>query len=163
MKTIFLFIASFCGAQLFAQGNFAGAWKSLVGKTFKNENQILALKTFTAKGGNLLTDIDDEERISCSSFSKGTTVVVLFQKILKDESIEILEVIEVNNVLKTQEVKVGECRDGDSDNVGIIALVNQTKAERWQAVKTWYFNRDKIRIEPFLSKNVTCWGMVGDD
>lgn len=150
--------------QAFAQGNFAPtALKPLIGKTFKNENEITALKGFTSRGGSLLTSVGDEESINSSLFSKGTTLVVLFEKSISGGPFIILDLIEINNVSKTQEVKVGDCRDGDTDNSGIIALVNQTDQERWKAVKAWYFNKDKIRIEPWAAQKVTCWGMVGDD
>ncbi len=164
MKNIFFLLAGLYCAQAFAKGNFASAiLKPLIGKTFSNENEIPALEGFTSRGGSLLTSVDDEERISSSLFSKGTTVIVLFKKSVSETQFNILDAIEVKNVLKTQEVKVGDCRDGESDNSGFIALVNKTNDERWKAVKAWYFNKDKIRIEAWSAQKVTCWGMVGDD
>jgi hypothetical protein len=164
MKKLILFLACAVCANGFAQGNFVSStFKPFIGKTFKNEKEISILKGFVSRGGTSLTDPNDQGRISASLFSKGTTVVVFFEQSLSETEFAILDIIEIKNVLTKQEVKVGDCRDGDSDNVGIIALVNQTEQERWKAVKAWYFNRDKIRIELWSAQNVTCWGMVGDD
>ncbi|MFM9839004.1 MAG: hypothetical protein ACKVOQ_12115 [Cyclobacteriaceae bacterium] len=164
MKNTFLLLICLCSSQLFAQGNFAPAdWKPLIGKTFNNENEVAVLKGFTSRGGSLLTNVDDEEKISSSLFSKGATVVLLFEKLLPNNQFTILDLMEVKNVLKTQEIKVGDCSDGENNDSGIIALVNQTDQERWKAIKAWHFNKDKIRIEPWSPQRVTCWGMVGDN
>jgi hypothetical protein len=164
MKNTFLLAAILCSAPLFAQGNFAPAdWKPLIGKTFNNESEITLLKGFTSRGGSLLTNVDDEEKLGSSLFSKGSTVIVLLEKLLPNNQFAILDLMEVKNVLKTQEVKVGDCSDGENNDSGIIALVNQTDQERWKAIKAWHFNKDKIRIEPWPVQRVTCWGMVGDD
>lgn len=164
MKNIALLLICFCSSGVFAQGNFATAtWKPLIGKTFDNEGEISVLKGFTARGGSLLTPVSDEERVGSSVFSKEGTVVVFFEKFVSETEFIILDILEVKNVTKNQEVKVGDCRDGENENTGFIALVNQTNDERWKAVRAWYFNLDKIRIEPWSAQKVTCWGMVGDD
>jgi hypothetical protein len=164
MKKLLLILICTIGLRAFAQGTFAPAnLKPFIGKTLIRDNQVAPLKGFVSRGGSLLSTINDPDRISASIYSKGTTVVVLFEQSFTETQFAILDAIEIKNVLPKQEVKVGDCSDGESDNSGIIALVNQTEQERWKAVKAWYFNKDKIRIEPWSAQKVTCWGMVGDD
>lgn len=111
MKNKFLLLVCLYSTQLFAQGNFAPiAWKTLIGKTFNKHDEIAVLKGFDSNGGSLLTRIDDEEKIGSSLFSKGTTVVLLVEKLLPNNQFIILELMEIKNVLKDQEVKIGDCR-----------------------------------------------------
>ena len=46
---------------------------------------------------------------------------------------------------------------------GLIALVEQSNQERWNTIKAWYFNLDKIEVEPWSAPAVTCLGVEGDD
>ena len=163
MKTIVALVLSITLQSALAQGNFASAtWKAVIGKSCKDEKEFPQLKEFTSLGGTLLSDIADEEKKSVVLFAKGTTIIVLFE-LMVDNKITILDVVEITNVLKTQEVKVGTCRDGENDMVGLVALVNQSKEERWKAVKAWYYNMDKIKVEAWPHARVTCLGMEGDD
>ena len=163
MKTTSILVCWLLSFSLFGQGKFASAsWKTLIGKWCKSETEFPQLKEFTSLGGTLLSDIADEEKKSVAVFAKGNTVIVLFEVMLNN-TINVLDVVEINNVLTTQEVKVGTCRDGENDMVGLVALVNQSNEERWKAVKAWYYNMDKIKVEIWPHTGVTCLGMEGDD
>lgn len=156
----FLLITS---CNLFAQGKFAGSYASLVNKNYMNEKELTLLKGFTLREGTLLSNYDDAVKLSASWYIKGNVIVALFEQINVDNIHVVLDVLEVKNVLSNQILSIGVCQDGDDMNAGFVALVNQTKEERFKAVKAWYFNRDKIRLEARAATNVTCIGMVGDD
>ncbi len=162
MKHVVPIIVWLVSSPLFAQGNFASSqWKALIGKTCKNENEFSQLKEFISLGGTLLSDINDPEKKIVALFAKGSTVIVLFE-VMTDNRITVLDVVEANNVQKNQEIKIGVCRE-ESDNPNIVALVEQSKQERWKALKAWHFNLDKIRVESWPHANVTCLGIEGDD
>ncbi len=146
------------GNHLLAQGTFSGSFRSLVGKTYQDEKQLTILQGFTSRGGSVLSD-----GFSGSWFIKGNLVVVLFESINQDNSRSILDVLEIKNVAKGHEISIADCLDGQQENGGIVALVQTSHAERFKAIKAWYFNRDKIRIESFSAAKVTCIGMVGED
>jgi len=128
-----------------------------------NEKELTLLKGFTLREGTLLSNYDDPVKLSASWYIKGNTIVALFEQINVDNSHVVLDVLEVKNVLSNQILSIGVCQDGDDMNAGFVALVNQTKEERYKAVKAWYFNRDKIRLEAKAATNIMCIGMVGDD
>ncbi len=162
-KTTLLFAWLLCLCHvLYAQeGKLAPApWKALIDKTCKNENEFPLLKGYTAKGENLLSFMEDPDKYSASVFVKGSTQVVFFKVIGAGESVStILDVIEVNNVQKNQEIKIGVCSDGENDDLHIMALVEQSKQERWKALKAWMFQLDRIRVEAIAPTNVTCLGV----
>jgi len=163
MKNSTVLIALLLSSTAFSQGNFASAqWKPLIGKTCANENEFSQLKGFTSLGGTLLSDVNDEQKKSVALFSKGSTVLILFE-VLSNNKATILDVVEVNNLQKNQEIKVGTCRDGENDMPGIVALVEPSKQARWKAQKAWLFNLDKIRVESWPHAKVTCLGIEGDD
>jgi len=161
--SLLLFI-SFYSVTLLGQGKFASAtWKSVIGKTCKNENELTALKGYTSLGGSMMSDVAVVEAKSASLYSKGSTVIVLLTLTTADNIIHILDVIEITNVLKTQEVKVVDCKDGENEDSRIVALVNQTKDEQWKATKAWLFNLDKSQVEALPHQNVSCLGMMGEE
>jgi len=163
MKIALILVCWLLTCGVFAQGRFASAtWKALIGKSCKSETEFPQLKDFTALGGTLLSNIEDEEKKSISLFSKGNTIIVLFE-LMTNNIINIIDVVEITNVLKTQELKVGTCRDGENDMVGLLALVNQSREVRWKAVKAWNYNLDKLKVETWPPTAVTCLGIEGDD
>jgi hypothetical protein len=163
MKNSAILIALLISSSAIAQGNFASPqWKSLIGKTCANENEFSQLKGFTSLGGTLLSDVNDEEKKSVSLFSKETTNLIFFE-VMTNDKIKVIDIVEVTNIQKNQEIKVGTCKDGETDMPGIVALVEQSKQKRWKAQKAWLFNLDKIRVESWPYAKVTCLGIEGDD
>jgi hypothetical protein len=163
MKNLFLFIFLFVGNILYAQGKFAGSYASLINKNYMNEKELTQLRGFTLREGTLLSNYDDPVKLSASWYIKGTVIVAIFEQINVDNSRVVLDVLEVKTALSNQILSIGVCQDGENINAGFVALVNQTNEERYKAVKAWFFNRDKIRLEPWSAAKVTCIGMVGDD
>jgi hypothetical protein len=163
MKNCVVLIALLLSSTVFAQGNFVSAqWKSLIGKTCTNENEFSQLKGFTSLGGTLLSDVNDEEKKSVSLFRKGATTLIFFE-VMTNDKIKVIDIVEVTNIQKNQEIKVGTCGDGETDMIGLVALVEQSKQKRWKAVKAWFFNLAKIRVESWPHAKVTCLGIEGDD
>ena len=111
----------------------------------------------------MITAIDDPEPLSVSWFSKSNSILVFFEQAEPGQKFTIIDVLEIKNTTTAQEIKAGDCRDGQSDNMGIVALVQSSSAKRSKAIKAWFFNRDKKRIEAWPNQDVTCLGMVGDD
>jgi hypothetical protein len=147
-------------ADCLAQGTFAGGFASLIGKTYQNPAELKELAGFTDRGGSMLSLLDDEELFLAVWFIKGSVIVAVFEKIYEDDTREILDVLEIKNVTKIQELKLGDCRDGDESNSRLVALVNTNKNEYWKALKAWYFNFETRKLETFLPARVTCLGMV---
>lgn len=163
MKITLLSICCLVTLQAAGQGKFAGSYASLIGKKYTDEKQLTLLNGFTYRGGTMLSDVNDPDGFSGGWYVKGNLIVALFEQKIGDKGRAILDVLEIKNVQKDQELSIGVCQDGESVNEGIVALVQVSKDERFKAVKAWYFNRDKIRIDIFASDKVTCLGMVGDD
>jgi hypothetical protein len=162
MKKLFVCFLLLLSQNLLAQGYFAGSYKYLLEKTYREETE-LDLAGFVSRGGSLISDAADPDKFAVSWFSKNSVFVVLFELVKEDNSRQILDVLEIKNVSAGQEFKIGDCKDGDNEIVSIAALVSPTKAERVKAIKAWHFNRDKIRIEAWPASDVTCLGLVGDD
>jgi hypothetical protein len=163
MKVASILVCWLLTCNVFAQGKFASpSWKTLIGKSCKSETEFEQLKEFNSLGGTLLSNAEDEEKKSISVFTKGSTVIVLFE-LTTNSIINVVDVVEIDNVLKTQEVKVGTCRDGENDMVGLVALVSQSREVRWKAVKAWNYNLDKLKVEAWPPTRVTCLGIEGDD
>jgi hypothetical protein len=138
-------------------------FKSLVGTSYRSEKELTLLEGFNFRGGSMITMVDDPETLVANWFHKGSLAVVLFEQVVEDNAHKILDVLVVTNFGKNQEIKIGECREGDTDTIELVALVNSTDAERVKALKAWRFNRDKLRIETYSAALVTCLGMVGDN
>jgi hypothetical protein len=162
MKKLVIYSLLLLSQNLLAQGYFAGSHKYLLEKTYHEENE-LGLTGFVSRGGSLISDAAEPDKFAVSWFSKNSVFVVLFELVKEDNSRQILDVLEIKNVSPGQEFKIGDCKDGESENVSIAALVPPAKSERVKALKAWHFNRDKIRIEAWPASDVICLGLVGDD
>jgi hypothetical protein len=147
---IFLTVFLMTGGGVAAQGKFAPPqMKSWIGKVIADETELPGFSEYQSRGGSVITDADDPEPLSVNWFSKPNSIVVFL--------------LEIKNTTQGQEIKAGDCRDGESDNSGIVALVQPSSAKRVKAIRAWLFNRDKKRIEAWSAQNVTCLGMVGED
>ena len=150
--------------ETFAQGEFASPkLKSLIGKTFKDEKEIPAIAGYLSRGGELLSSTGNDWPLSVGWFSKSNSILVLFEQFLPDQTVSIIDVLEIKNPVANHEIKVGECRNGDNDDMEIVALVRSSAVKRAKAVQAWRFNRDKKRIEALSGQTVTCLGAVGED
>lgn len=69
---------------------------------------------------------------------------------------KIIDVVEVKNVLTTQEIKTGICRLSKKDNSFVVALVKPRNIQYNKAIKAWRLNRDKRRVEIVPAATVDC-------
>jgi hypothetical protein len=161
---IFLTVFLMTGGGVAAQGKFAPPqMKSWIGKVIADETELPGFSEYQSRGGSVITDADDPEPLSVNWFSKPNSIVVFFEQTEPGQKFTIVDVLEIKNTTQGQEIKAGDCRDGESDNSGIVALVQPSSAKRVKAIRAWLFNRDKKRIEAWSAQNVTCLGMVGED
>ena len=164
MKRMLVILLLLIPCNIFAQGAFADkGFKSMIGKVYRDQQELTELSGYTSRGGTLLSDINAIDKLTGSWFSKGTTFVALFEKVNDDNMRLILDVLVIKNCKANQELKIGECRDGDKENAGIVALTNTVTTERVKALKAWNFNLDKVKIEAFSATNVSCLAFIGDD
>lgn len=162
-KCILGVLSMVCVLSLQAQGKFAGSFRPLIEKVYRDEKELPELRNFISRGGSLLSDPNESEKFAVSWFSKDATIIAFFEIVKEDNSRQILDVLEIKQVGVGQELKIGDCKDGEDESVSFVALVLPAKTQRLTAIKAWFFNRDKIRIEAWPAANVTCLGMEGDD
>jgi hypothetical protein len=140
------------------QGRYAGSLKSLVGVTYTDSRQIPALASWTMRQGSVASLLSDPEWFMVEIFQKGTTYAILFS-LRADTSTEtqvIQDVVEVKNVSSTWEVKSALCREYETENAFIVAVIKPDDKEYTKAKKAWRFNRDKRRFEPVSAKIIDC-------
>lgn len=158
MKRIFFLLVFFSIAFVVtAQGIYAGSKKTLIGTTYSDSHLIRGLEGWQFREGSLISAVDDPETITVDVFRKGSTCVVLFS--VKEDSIsdfQIVDLLELKNVLKTQTIKTALCRDNKNDNAELVALIREENKEYSKAIKAWRFNRDKRKIELKPAQQVDC-------
>lgn len=147
------------------QGTFAGSMKKLIGTKYKDSNSIPALKGFDIHEGSLITDVNDPESITVDHFQKGSNAVIFFsiKENANTEEYTILDVLEYNNIPQGWQLKTALCRQDETANVEIVALVKSGTDEVLKpAKKAWRFSRDKRRLQTMDVKGVDCISEGGD-
>jgi hypothetical protein len=148
-----------------AQGNFAGSMKKLIGTKYKDSKSIAALKGYEYRAGSLITDINDPESITVDQFQKGADVVLFFS-IMEDANSEehtIMDVLEYKNVPKGWQIVAALCRQNETENVEIVALVKSGNEEILKPTKeAWRFSRDKRRLAALDVNGVDCLSEGGN-
>src|SRR6478736_4454690 len=164
MKNKFVLIALFICSGLHAQGKLAGSYGALINKRFTDEKQLTSLYGFTYRGGSVIGDSADPRGLSVSWYMKGPIIVALFESKKADAAvIQIVDVLEIRNIQKDQELSIGVCQDGENVMPGLVALVQPSEAKRYKALKAWNFNPEKLMIEPWPQEKISCLGAVGED
>ena len=137
-------------------GKYAGSKKALVGKIYTRD--MSGLKQWEALGGSVINGLDEPELFLVDIFRRGTTRLILFtvQEDTAVQEYKIIDVVEVKNVLTTQEVKTGICRLGKKENSFVVALVKSRNIQYNKAIKAWRLNRDKRRVEIVPAATVDC-------
>lgn len=156
-KLLILAFVFYLPGSVIAQGKYAGSKKALIGTSYADSHFIKGLEGWQFREGSLLSAIDDPETITVDVFRKGSTCVVLFS--VKEDSIsdfQIVDLLELKNVLKTQTIKTALCRDNKNDNAELVALIREENKEYSKAIKAWRFNRDKRKIELKPAQQVDC-------
>jgi len=160
-KMIVLLLICFTGLnmKLFAQGKYAGAQKALIGKTFTDERHLAGLKGYSFRQADMITDVNDAQPQFLTIYVKGTQVVVVYsaKADTATKKFSIIDVIEITGVLPGWEVKTTGCKNGQTENEIIIALVKTGKKQYATTVKkAWLCERDRLKIEAIGIKNISC-------
>ncbi len=161
MKTVFsLLIVFFLWNEAsVAQGKYAVTKKSLIGKVFTDSRNLSVLKGWIWMEGGLANSLNDPERIVSDIFKKGTTYVVLFS-IMEDTAsgkFKVLDVVEINGVLKGWSVRSSFCRKNEQENNYIIALGKENTQQYMKLIKkAWQFDPDRRRINAIPVKGIDC-------
>jgi hypothetical protein len=160
MKHLFAFLfVSLCATQLSAQSKNPGSMKKLVGQSYLDARHIQGLKGWQFRQGDLITPVDDSEMVTVDVYVKGTSAIVILS-VMEDTAsrvFHIADVLEIKNVPKGWVIKTSTCSEGDNEDIELVALVKETKSERFKLIKqAWRCNRAKRRIEIASIKNISC-------
>ena len=139
-SSLCLLAALVCVSSLFAQGKFAGSYRSLINKVYQDKSQ-LPLPGFTPQGGTFVGDL------SVSWYRKGNLVVVLFESISKN-GYQVRDVLQLANFSDNQTLRFGNCLNSKAIEDGsIMALVMVEKRELLKAISAWRWNEETKALE----------------
>jgi hypothetical protein len=134
----------------------------MLNRTYTGEKNIRSQTGWTFQEGSKITPVDDPETMTADVFKKGTTNIVLFS--IKEDTSEtkftIADVIEVKNVLSSQDIRTGLCSEGANEAIDIVALIKKENTEFSKVIKAWRLNSDKRRVELISPKLVKCMNEV---
>lgn len=144
-------------------GRYAGTKKALVGKIYARD--MAGLKQWEALGGSVMNSLDEPELFLVDIFRRGTTRLIVFivQEDTAVQEYKIIDVVEILNVVTTQEIKTGVCRLSKKENSFIVALVKPRNIQYNKAIKAWRLNRDKRRVEIVPAATVDCMQEAFDE
>jgi len=130
--------------SLFAQGKFAGSYRSLLKKVYQNKAQ-LPLPGFALQGGTFMGDL------SVSWYRKGNLAVVLFESISKD-GYQVYDVLQLSNLSANQTLCFADCLNARAiEDESIVALVMIEKRDLLKAISAWRWN-DQIKALEAIDK-----------
>jgi len=163
MKYLFILLLATGAFVTHAQpGKYAGSMKKMLNKIYADEKHIPGLAGWKFQEGSLITPVNDPEMMTADVFRKGTTYLVIFS--IKEDTagtkFTIADVIEVRNVLSSQQIRTGVCSEGTNEAMDIVALVKKENREYSRAIKAWRLNRDKRRAELISPKLIKCMNEV---
>ena len=161
MRKVLLFLMIFYTVSAFGQaGKYAGNMKLLINKSYKNIEELALLKQWKYHSSTLLSLIDDVELITATVYQKNTTQIVIYAIAENDgdEVYTIADVIQLNNVLKSEELGIGVCRRNAESSSFLAALYNYNfKPSHPNYIKNaWRFNPDKRKIELIPKSGIDC-------
>jgi len=150
--TLCLLAALVSISSLFAQGKFAGSYRSLINKSYQDKSQ-LPLPGFTLQGGTFIGDL------SVSWYRKGNLAVALFESISKN-GYQVRDVLQLSSFSDNQSLRFGNCLNARAiEDEGIVALVTIEKHELLKAISAWRWN-DEIKalesVEKIEAGGVSC-------
>jgi hypothetical protein len=142
-----------------AQGKYSGAFKKLIGTTFKDERHMTSLPGYKFRQGSMAGDINGPHPMGLYVFIKGSSAVVALTQVADSAANipTIVDVIDIRNIPKGWEIKTGGCQVGEAEGQTIVGLVNPGKKEYTSVIRqAWFCNLDKLRFEAISTKNMKC-------
>lgn len=161
-KRVVIFLAiTCCAIEVIAQpGKYAGSMKKLIDKTYTDSKNIPGLKGWVFRQGSVVNSLNEPEMVTADIFNKGNTWIVFFS--IKEDTASdqfvVMDVVEVKNVLPHWQISAALCRQYQTANAEIVALVKEPISQEFlkPAKLAWRFNRDKRRFEKINVKDVDC-------
>lgn len=148
-----------CPVLPMTSGQFTSAqWKPFVNRIYKDVTDIPALNNYAFRDGALLTG----NTVGVNTYIQGNHAVFVFERVLEDNYRLVFDIIETT-LTEAQEVRIGVCRRGNFDDVGLLAIVQKSSQKQWQAVKAWLCDTYHLAVSEVLAKEVTCLGNYGDN
>lgn len=132
-------------------------WKPFVNKVYKDSKEIPDLTSYTLREGTTLAT-----GIAVSSYAKGNSIVLVYERILEDNYRFVFDIVETT-LLTGQDIRIGLCRKGNFDDAGIVAVVRSSSKERWQAEKAWVCDFYFLTVTEALAGEITCLGNYGEN
>lgn len=163
-SVVMVVICLLSAGSLMAQGQYAGTMKKIIGATYRYSDSIPGLRTWTFNQGSLLSAFDDPESIAATVYKKGNTLLVFISIGMEDAEtdsqniprMKVIDVMEIKNVGKGQEIKTSVCRQNKKENQWILALIKPAAVDYSKALKAWQFNREKRKLQVISTKMVDC-------
>jgi hypothetical protein len=158
-KIVFMLLILASSTVVNAQGKYSGAFKKLIGTTFRDERHMTSLPGYKFRQGSMVADVMGPHPMSLYVFIKGSAAVVALTQVADSAANipTIVDIIDIRNIPKGWEVKTGGCQVGDTEGQTIVGIVNPGKQEYTRVIRqAWYCNLDKLRFEATSTKNMKC-------
>jgi hypothetical protein len=143
-----------------SQGRDAGAYRSLIGKSYDSNGRPAGLKGFSYVGGTGFDDdSQDEPELAVVHFRRGATDLVVFHSRPRSGTrAKILDVLTVASVPKGRVLVIGDCRYDGADRPSLIALARaDDPALLTRIERAWYVDRDRLRISRTDTGLIDCY------
>ena len=158
-KLLFLILLIFFTTIAFSQGNYAGEFKSLIGRKYVLESEIIALKGFSFQQGSVIGDVNSGPFLSTISvFKKNKTRLVIVSKIIDIDTKmnRIIEIMQFSTIDKKNEIRISDCyQKPKNKNQVIVAMVFSGPKRKVKTILKAYILKD-IRFEKIPTKNIIC-------
>jgi hypothetical protein len=160
MKKILPVIILACIAtSIMAQpGKYAGKQSGLINTVYTDNRHIPGLSDWSFMEGSMLNALSDTMTILVDIYKKGSTFIVFFST--KDSgAVEytINDVLEIPPLAKGWMVKTSFCRQNETEDPFVVALVKLTRTEYLKTIKkAWRFNRETKMLEQVPVTGISC-------
>lgn len=158
-KLLTVIILSCITATINAQpGKYAGKQAALINTVYTDNRDIPGLSDWTFMEGSMLNALSDTMTILVDIYKKGSNFIVFFST--KDSgAVEytINDVLEIPPLAKGWMVKTSFCRQHETEDPLLVALVKLAKTEYLKPLKkAWRFNRETKIIEQVPVTGISC-------
>lgn len=151
-----IFIFLIFSAGVFYPVNSYCQLNFIVGKVYKEINEIPSLKNFKIAEG-IAIDEDISSKTSFILITNGSNEKVICSEYLGPNSRRILAIQEIGRLPKNSKVIMSRCRKEQKDNGYIIAIVETTPTAYFKKVKkAWIFSKESKLFSEIPIKGIDC-------